>query len=461
MVIMHDLVKMKSVNQDVAVSKKTTFAQALKDKYIDQELFDNMLVLPKDKSISTEITFVGFGKVSSAQRQLSKLINLDLSTMNIDSAGDLTEVDGNLNRVQILNLANNFLSWDEVHKLLDCLPSLKELILSKNAFDNRVTTLERSDSSKKKLISLTLAKVYLDWNSIIAIVASIWSRIEQIDLWDNRLTSEKMILSSENNFDSFLAGIKVLRLRQNSFPNLRWLGQIGPAESLIELDISMCGLESIDLDGTLVKQLKNLKNLNVSHNNIKEWRSISSLYFLESLSTLLCHDNPILLTEVHARPLTIGRLRKLKVFNREEISDRVRRDSEIFYLRKTFPEYQSSKEGKIVDFHLDHPRYQELIDIYGLPEDLTRKQVIEDYITVELFFNEKKVIKKLPCAMRVANLRMLCKKLFMLRPSTNIEILCETQSSDGPARYMLDKDGQTLDFFSIKTGQKLFIKEVT
>lgn len=441
-------------------SKRMTFAQALQDKYVNQELFDNVAVLPKDKSISTEITLVGFGKVSGAQRQLNKLVNIDLSSMGIESAGDVEKLGGDLNRVQILNLANNFLTWEEVHKLLDYVPNLKELILSENTFEIQKTIQTFPNSKKISLISLTLGRVFLNWNSIIEIASRIWSHIEQIDLWNNQLTSERMELSRPEEFGSFIRGLKTLRLRQNCFSDLRWLGQIGPAENLVELDVSVCGLEVIDLDGTLVRQLKNLRVLNVSHNNLKHWRSIANLYHLESLSNLLCHENPLILTNEHAKAFTIGRLKKLKAFNREEISDRVRRDSEIFYLRKSFPEYELFKEGKNVEFELNHPRYKELVDTYGLPEDLTRKPVVEKYMSVDLFFDEIKISKKLPCDMRVTNLRMLCKRLFKLRPSSNLELSCEADMSDGPVRYVLDKDGQTLDFFSVKNGQKIYIKEI-
>lgn len=441
------------------VSKKT-FAQALQDKYVDQELFDNLSVLPKDKSISTEITFVGFGKVSSAQRQLNKLINIDLSDMNIDSIGDLEELGANLYRVQILNLANNFLPWEDVHHLLDYLPNLRELILSENKFETRKTSQVFSNSTKRKLLSLTLGRVFLDWTSIVQITSSIWSQIEQIDLWNNELTPEKMWAPTSGVFDSFIGNIKILRLRQNLFQDLEWLGLIGPIEKLTELDISMCGIEVLNLDEKFAKQLRNLRVLNISHNNLKDWRSIASLNSLENLSNLLCHENPIILTQEHAKALCIGRLKKLLVFNREEITDRVRRDSEIFYLRETFPEYQKFKEGKSYGFESDHPRYKDLIDLYGLPEDLTRKVVVEKYINVDLFFEGKRISKKLPCDMRVTNLRMLCKRLFKFRPSANLELFCEALASDGPISYALDKDGQTLDFFSIKNGQKLFIKEV-
>lgn len=460
MVIMNEANSRNPAKSEEASSKRMTFAQALQDKYVNQELFGNLAVLPKDKSISTEITLVGFGKVSSAQRQLNKLVNIDLSDMGVGSAGDLKELGGNLGRVQILNLANNFLTWEEVYKLLDCVPNLKELILSKNTFETHETIQTFPNSKKRSLISLTLGRNFLDWNSIIETTSNIWSHIEQIDLWNNQLTSEKMELSSHEEFGSFIRGLKTLRLRQNCFSDLRWLGQIGPAENLSELDVSMCGLEFIDLNGTLVKQLKNLRVLNVSHNNLKHWRSIANLYHLESLSNLLCHENPIILTDEHAKASTIGRLKKLKVFNREEISDRVRRDSEIFYFRKSFPEYELFKGGKNVEFELDHPRYKELVDMYGLPEDLTKKAVVEKYMSVDLFFDEKKISKKLPCDMRVTNLRMLCKRLFKLRPSTNLELSCEAFMSDGPIRYVLDKDGQTLDFFSVKNGQKIYIREI-
>lgn len=45
-----------------------TFVEAIKNKYVAQEEFDDRLKIPKDSFITTEITLVGLGHVLRKQR---------------------------------------------------------------------------------------------------------------------------------------------------------------------------------------------------------------------------------------------------------------------------------------------------------------------------------------------------------------------------------------------------------
>lgn len=430
-----------------------SFVQALNDKYVDQEEFDNHFKVPRDQSISTEITFVGFGSVSSVQKQLRRLVSIDLSGRNIKTSGNLADISGSLDRVTILNLADNYLTWQETIKILSCLPNLQELILSGNDLKaNEDINLTRPF---KKLISITLGRIDQDWTSIITTLSRIWTSIDQVDLWDNHLTGDSLILLSDN---SFVGRIVSLKLSHNCFPDLRWTTNVGKFDSLEELDVSRCQIESIDLDRQIVNQLKNLSLLNISYNNITSWSSISTLNQLSRLRHLICNDNPLTITEKTAKAFTVARIASLTQLNREEVTPPLRRDFEIQYLRHTFKELQEHK-----DIALDriHPRYSDLVETYGTPEDLNARQTIERYITVELCLGDKSIAKKLPCDMRVSNLHMLCKRLFKLKPSVDIEIICcDDKSTDGAVSYPLDKEGQTLHFFSVKNNNRLMVNEV-
>lgn len=439
----------------------TTFADALRFKYVEQEEFDNRLSLPKDKKISTKITFVGFEKVSNIQKQLYRLSSIDLSKKCIKSAGDIDKFRGCLSRVQLLNLNDNNLSWQETITIISQMPNLRELILSKNELDSHLHVDTHRDSiASRYLTSLTLGQIYLDWNSIVSILSTIWLKIDQLDLWDNHLNISNMRLELCDKLNSFTKSICSLKLSHNCFTNLDWISDIGLIDSLLELDVSNCKLETLELNSSTAQQLQKLEVLNVSYNNLNSWRSISSLQILKNLKCLICHENPIFISEKSARSLTIGRLGQIGTLNREEITKSMRRDSEIFYLRKTFTEYLTFKRGENSSFPSLHPRFEELVEFYGLPEDLNKKQVIDKYVCVVLCLNDKKVTKKLPSDMRIANLRMLCKKLFNLKPSCTIQITCNTDSQDNLISYILDKDGQTLHFFSVKNGHVLSIQEI-
>lgn len=454
---MHDITTSRSLSVKRDLGTTISFNQALKDKYIDQEEFDNKLIVPKDKIISTDITFVGFGKVTCIQKQLKRLSSIDLSSKNIECAGDLEDIGDSLRGVEILNLANNNLSWEETTLIIKHLPNLKELILTNNPLKDKLDNYSHN-LFKKPLNLLTLGRVHLDWSSIIEILSSLWPSVDQLDLWSNNLSSSNMILSSSSKHDSFTRHLRLLKLSHNCFSDIDWLQKVGMIENLVELDISNCGIISIDISSSISSRLENLEILNLSYNNLNDWRSISSLNSLKNLRSLICHENPIFITEKFAKAFTIGRLSKIKILNREEFSQSTRRDSEILYLRKTFPLYLSFKDGKNDNFQKEHPRYEELVNNYGIPDDLIKKEVKDKYVTVHLCLKSVKITKKLPCDMRVANLRMLIKRLFKLKPSCNIEIICEPQVIDSSLSYSLDKDSQTLDFFSVKNDYNLLIE---
>lgn len=443
--------------ENVQLATQVTFYQALRDKYVDQEEFDDRLTLPKDKSIGTEIVLVGFGTVTSVQKQLNRLTGIDLSGMNIGSAGKIGELKGSLNRLRILDIANNCLTWQGITSIASCLPNLRELIISENKLS--VEDFTPPASLLEPLFCLTVGRVFLDWNTIVRILSQTWRRVEQLDLWDNHLTCDSMKLISPEELDlSLVKQIRSLKLSHNNFPNINWISKIGPVEGLIEFDLSKCQLQSFEINPTMAMQLSSLQVLNISYNNLNNWRSISSLHHLKNLRSLICHENPFFITEKFAKPLTIGRLAGLKTLNREEVTRNSRRDSEVLYWRRTFLEYKSFINGENADFKLDHPRYEDLVSEYGLPEDLNKAQIVDKYVSVNLCFEQVKIIKKLPCYMRIANVHMLCKRLFKLKLSTPIKITC--YDIESTRSYVLDKDDQTLHFFSVKDGHKLVVEQL-
>lgn len=441
---------------------KVTFVEALHNKYVNQDEFDNNYVLPKDDIISTDITLIGFGKISDVQRQLKRLSNIDLSGMRVASAGDTNQLKDSLNRVQVINLADNLLTWKEVVSIVKCMPNLKELVLNNNPlkFDDDCSGLEKISPSLKVL---ALGRIFFEnWTTAIQAISRLWDRVEQIDLWYNCFKSEYDQMDLKvNELRPFVSDIKTLKFSYNSFNDLDWISRVGPLHNLVELDLSHCSLKQININEEIAIQLQNLIVLNVSHNNIGGWQSISELHKLSKLTSLICHTNPFYTSETHAKHLTIGRLKKIKVLNREDLTRSMRRDAEILYLRLTFPQYKLFKEDKNSIFESLHPRYNELIEIYGLPEDQGEKQVNDAYIDVDLCYGQKRLTKKLPCDMRIANVHMLCKRLFKLKPSSNAKIICQRPDVNASAMsYELDKGGQTLHFFSVKNGYQLVVTEL-
>lgn len=429
----------------------TTFVQALHDKYVDQEAMDNELVLPKDRAIRTHITLVGFGKVSSAQKQLKNLVSIDLSSRYISSAGDLSYLGGGLNRVRTLDISRNNLTWNEIIRILHHLPSLRELTISGNQLNFEEQLIEFPENPFPSLHILTIGLIKLDWTSLVRVLPRIWTNVNQIDLWNNNLTAKDLKLQLTGR-DDFIQKITTLRLSQNDLCELT-LSNLGPLDNIVELDLSWCKLKCIEF-GT---SCQNIRTLNVSNNNIRDCSQIAKLNALTNLKHLICFDNPFYIDDKLSKNFTIARIKSLDKLNREPVSVDTRRDSEILYVRKLFPHYKEYKLGKNPEFISCNPRYQELADIYGLPEDVEEK-VQDKYITVTLRYNNNSQKKKLPTIMCVSNLQTLCRRLFRLKSNSKIKIEC--CGADPSNNYSLDSKEQTLHFYSVKDGQILLITEI-
>lgn len=428
-----------------------TFVQALHDIYVDQEIVDNRLVLPKDRNLCTDITFVGFGKLSTTQRQLKKLFSIDLSSRRISSAGDIVPLCGALDRVKTVNLARNNLNWSEVIKIIQCLPNLRDLILSENPtlFSEDFITFPKTPYPS--LYMLTLGQIGFTWINLMKVLPKIWLKVDQIDLWDNNLTIGDLNPQLTNN-DDFTLQISTLRLSHNNLSSMA-LADFGPLNNIIELDLSWCQLTCMEID----LACPNIRVLNISHNNISDCAQVAKLNLLTKLTHLICFDNPFYVDDKLAKHFTIARIKSLKLLNRELVSANTRRDSEILYVRKLYPQFKEFKSGKKSDFPSCNPRYPELVEIYGLPEDVNEK-VQDRYITVTLRSGKVNHKKKLPRDMSVSNLQVLCRRLFRFNASSHVIIEC--CRADPTNNYTLESKEQTLHFYSIGDGQTLLVNEV-
>lgn len=458
MVVMNDLPR----HHRACVGETFDFIQALHEKYVDQVEFDSQHRLQKDASISTEITFVGFDVVTNVQKQLKKLASIDLSGCKIVQAGNIDQIRGSLDRVTVLNLADNSLTWNELIHILHCLPNLKEIILSANNLeaDADVSYPERPFQYLK---SIVLGKVNLNWTTVVEKLLRIWTRIDLIDLWDSQLENGSMTLSGALQSHPFVRHVKSLALSQNRFTDLTWVIHMGQLDNLEDLDLSRCKLDKLGINNQVVEHLKNLKFLNISHNDISSWQEVAQLHFLVNLASLICNENPFYITDKYARSQTIARVGSLTSLNRETVTNSTRRDAEILYLKQYFSEYSAfiNNNNNNKDFTLEHPRYKELVNIYGVLGDIgPKKNPVDDkYVTVELCYEGAKISKKVPRDMRVSNLKMLCKAMFKLRSPKGIEIICsECKSPQESLCYPLDQDGQTLHFFSVENNHQLIVK---
>ena len=179
------------------------------------------------------------------------------------------------------------------------------------------------------------------------------------------------------------------------------------------------------------------------------------------------------------RDLAIAKMKELHVCNMSLIKPKERNDAEVFYLKwitkqlaaKEKEQRNESEESKENDEENDdkemqriekmYPRYIELVKKHGAM-NLNKKEtqkLLAVTVTIRSMDPEsitaKPVEKKLPTAMTVAQLKMLCKRLFKLKPQHQRLMYREGNASLPDDLY---DDTRPLSFYNIKDGMEILMQ---
>merc|ERR1712129_372938 len=212
-----------------------------------------------------------------------------------------------------------------------------------------------------------------------------------------------------------------------------------------------------------------MKRLWIRNNHFKEVKVFDELNKFVNLHQINFVDNTFADTWGHMvlRELAIGKIKNLHVCNSSLVKPKERNDAEVFYLKwiakqlslAAKDDADEEKRDDDVDEEAEkqrieamYPRYIELIGKHGNLN--MNKKVAEKMLSVTVIIKSmdpesitaKPVEKKLPTAMTVAQLKMLCKRLFKLKPRHQRLMYSEGQ---GLPDDMYD-DTRTLSFYNIK-----------
>jgi hypothetical protein len=166
------------------------------------------------------------------------------------------------------------------------------------------------------------------------------------------------------------------------------------------------------------------------------------------------------------RNTVIARMQYLKNVNGSEVEMGERRDAELHYLKRSYEDYLqergiSSKvelndETLIQHMNITHPRWYELVEVYGSPLEIgvTLKKEGTNIASTSAKIRlvgvptGKSLEKKLLLTMTVKELKAMCAKLF------KVEILKSKLSYkfEDTHEYELDDELRTLSFYSITDG---------
>jgi hypothetical protein len=226
---------------------------------------------------------------------------------------------------------------------------------------------------------------------------------------------------------------------------------------------------------------------------INDWKSIDNLSSYPKLTQLRISQIPLFegkgASEV--RPLVIGHIEQLQVFNGSNISERERRDAEKIYLRYILRYYEIKLDidGNIIDIMknindenndmtskiqmilMDHPRFHNLRLQYGnelmniVSNQLCHGGNLEAMlITIQLknmsiqSLSQLKSTdeKKLPLNLTIKKLRIMIKQLYQI--DMNKQLLSLRMYHDA-LPVMLDDDDATLAYYGAIDHSEIFVNE--
>ncbi|CAG2117068.1 unnamed protein product, partial [Medioppia subpectinata] len=437
----------EEVDEDNGIS----FVTAIERRYVETCLIDKeVLTLPQMYGNDRTIELIGL------EKRLNALIEADVSRMNITCCGsDCHSLIQALRHTKTLILSNNLLTdWPEVAKIVANIECLTDLVL--------IPKSEELDlHSFKAIKTLVIDNMDYDWNDILW-CAQMWPNIERLDVWGNRVTELKsphyrgMASRLWPNIERLdVWGNRVTELKSphvftqlihlslcnNSIEEWHHVCRLATLPNLKTLNVSDCKLNSIHFDDSDAKQktklFPRLEFLSIGNNNLKTWRDVSELNKLQKLDQLFIKNNPI--------------------------SEMMRRDAEIAYLRKTNKIYETAKslgDEKLHEFINENPTFESILLKFGKPfgsESISKAEIEKKkFLTIKLrnpFDNEKCVEKKIPASISIINLKTIVRKLFEIDYNYDINLLWTSKDFECP----LDKESQNLNFYSIENGDTILV----
>ncbi|CAG4993114.1 unnamed protein product [Colias eurytheme] len=451
------------------ISPMITCAEAIQKYYGDRE---DETVAAHRRTVINEwkremgapfIEMVGFEKIHQKQK-FDRLLEVCVHDQAIAKSGDVFSLCPNVRSLDVSQ--NLFSNWREVITLSAQLPDLREFDVSKNrmAIDMPTETMIQLSKNFANLEKLNISVCDYEWSDLLAL-SHLWPNINEIIAAYNRI---KKITPPHDT----LSTLTVLRLDGNPIDCWREILNLGCLSNLTVLSLNDCFIEDIrfndDPGNAKVDVFENLEVLFLNRNRIRDWRSVSELDKLKNLKKLYFLKNPVQNTEDYdsASQLIIAKIGNLQELNGSTITRELRRGAEYDYMKRYGAEWKLAQNDVNTKkaFDLEHCRFQELIDKYGIPDDsLLVKQQKTVTLTSQLLEitlqdeNGKIIKKKFPSTMAVQKLVTLAQRLFAKGFTGSPKLYIMDDQMQG-AEIQLDNVMKDLAFFSIKNGDKIIVR---
>jgi len=432
------------------IAKGVSFMDAVNERYIDNTITlaeEDSYLMNSDGKRSKKIELVGMDKVGAMQSKIDVLRDVILKRSWIKSSSP--DIGVQMPNIVHLDVSQNLIdSWDTVTDITRQLPLLEVL----NVSHSRLADPSSPDKLKgafPKLRSLVLNSCAISSWSKITFVDNHMPWLEEIFLCHNGIT----VLTEDSNLITGFQSLQLVNLEGNHLTEWKEIMKLSKLPLMNRIIVNDNQIPSIE-PPTDASEFPWLKSLSITHNRISDWKSVDALNGYQRLDTLRFMTNPVLSQSSPSagRNLVIARAGKLVHLNGSNIRAAERQEAEKYYLR-TIINTKAPLEA--------HPRFNELVSIYGVPQEEKKEAqtLADEMINVTLTSNPhcQSIQKKIPLTLTVANLKILCNRLFKIDP--NVQRLFYKADKSVPVPEFLDDNTRQLSYYSIVDNSEIIIEQ--
>ncbi|KAG0235222.1 hypothetical protein BGW42_005686 [Actinomortierella wolfii] len=496
----------------------TEFVRELTDRYVGDE--ESLAKLKQQEEglylegSNIKIELFDFERIRQKQKNLPELTSISLNGSQLAHAGDPQEIQKTCPMVDDLDISSTLISsWDTVAQICGALPRLEILRASRNRFI-QLTEQPMFGNAFQNVRVLALNRVYMSWKELTLLEPSL-PNLEILQFGYNRLKSFDAADDTAPmcKITKHFRRLKTLHLEGNDFDDWQQILRLSALPNLESLDVSENKFESVESQQILSKEdhtaavseqqeqeagfFSKLQVLRLQDNPLLTWKSVDELARYPALTTLwMSSPDPIpkqtvivdelgsnatnsqaqALTkslDVGSRTNIIARCPRLKMLNGNEITDKERLSSELYYLNQVGMATVGIDKELMQHYH---PRYDALCEIHGAPDTSEETRKAQSEVLKDRLMNVKIQVRdtaegatkmtlerKVLGTMTVRNLKNLVQKLSKL-PALRQEIcfwVPDPTKEGRQVKVVLADDLRMLSYYDVREGLEMVAYDKT
>ncbi|CAL1536408.1 unnamed protein product [Lymnaea stagnalis] len=358
-----------------------SFVKAVHEKYNDDgtdiaDAIKKFVHVPKTGPVKV---------TASGNIMLPKQVSM--SGCEISVAGDPVLIQRMCQKVRELDLMeNDIMNWDEVFTILECIPHLTFLNLTKNQLRSHIPDV--AGRMLPNLTHLVLNNTLITWDVLVQVL-TVFTSLEELHLSLNGFetvdipvmtssatfsppstpssgTPSSDTPSSDNPSPTIYPSLHKLFFIGNKVTDWREINKLGSFfPNLVFLLLSETDLTHFDGSDNIGECFPCLQTLGLNRTQLRSWDEVAQLRLFPSLNDVRLNGIPFLdeFTEMFRRQHTIALLPNITNLNGSRIGDSEREDAERAYIRLFL-----DKEDK-------PQRYHELVQMHGRVDPLAKVEL--------------------------------------------------------------------------------------